>query len=33
MRRLHPLDPADAPGRSRDLLNDIIERRGGAGDM
>lgn len=33
MRRLTPLEPADAPGRSKDLLNDIVARRGGAGDM
>lgn len=33
MRRLNPLDPADAPGKSKDLLNDIVERRGSVGDM
>ncbi|MEO3871024.1 carboxymuconolactone decarboxylase family protein [Nonomuraea sp. B12E4] len=33
MRRLTPLDPADAPGKSKDLLNDIVSRRGGVGDM
>ncbi|GAA3670735.1 carboxymuconolactone decarboxylase family protein [Nonomuraea antimicrobica] len=33
MRRLTRLEPADAPGRSKDLLNDIIGRRGSAGDM
>src|SRR5688500_13380797 len=33
MRHLTPLDPADAPEKSRELLNDIIGRRGGAGDM
>ncbi|MEU8144286.1 carboxymuconolactone decarboxylase family protein [Nonomuraea sp. NPDC048901] len=33
MRRLAPLDPAEAPEKSRELLNDIIARRGGVGDM
>ncbi|SEM28471.1 carboxymuconolactone decarboxylase family protein [Nonomuraea pusilla] len=33
MRRLTPLDPAAAPGRSRELLEDIVARRGGAGEM
>ncbi|GAA3204079.1 carboxymuconolactone decarboxylase family protein [Nonomuraea roseoviolacea] len=33
MRRLTPLAPAEAPGKSRELLDDIIERRGGAGEM
>jgi AhpD family alkylhydroperoxidase len=33
MRRLTPLDPAEAPEKSRELLNDIIGRRGGVGDM
>ncbi|MEV1249566.1 carboxymuconolactone decarboxylase family protein [Nonomuraea sp. NPDC049750] len=33
MRRLAPLDPAAAPEKSRELLNDIIGRRGGVGDM
>ncbi|MGI5493738.1 carboxymuconolactone decarboxylase family protein [Microtetraspora malaysiensis] len=33
MRRLTPLDPADAPEKSRELLNDIIGRRGGVGEM
>ncbi|WP_433509721.1 carboxymuconolactone decarboxylase family protein [Nonomuraea sp. CA-143628] len=33
MRRLAPLDPAEAPEKSRELLNDIIGRRGGVGDM
>ncbi|MEV6148901.1 carboxymuconolactone decarboxylase family protein [Nonomuraea sp. NPDC052129] len=33
MRRLAPLDPAAAPEKSRELLNDIISRRGGVGDM
>ncbi|MEU7832944.1 carboxymuconolactone decarboxylase family protein [Nonomuraea sp. NPDC049129] len=33
MRRLAPLDPAEAPEKSRELLNDIISRRGGVGDM
>ena len=28
-----PLDPADAPGRSQDLLNDILGRRGNVGEM
>ncbi|MEV4113108.1 carboxymuconolactone decarboxylase family protein [Nonomuraea sp. NPDC049695] len=33
MRRLIPLDPADAPEKSREMLNDIISRRGAVGDM
>ncbi|MEV0819878.1 carboxymuconolactone decarboxylase family protein [Nonomuraea rubra] len=33
MRRLAPLDPADAPGKAKDLLADIVRRRGGVGDM
>ncbi|MBB6345867.1 carboxymuconolactone decarboxylase family protein [Nonomuraea muscovyensis] len=33
MRRLTALDPADAPEKSRELLNDIIGRRGAAGEM
>ncbi|MEU7859373.1 carboxymuconolactone decarboxylase family protein [Nonomuraea sp. NPDC049141] len=33
MRRLTALDPADAPGKSRELLNDIISRRGNVGEM
>ncbi|MFD1542781.1 carboxymuconolactone decarboxylase family protein [Nonomuraea guangzhouensis] len=33
MRRLTALDPADAPGKSRELLNDIIDRRGNVGEM
>ncbi|MDP9862398.1 MULTISPECIES: hypothetical protein [Streptosporangium] len=33
MRRLNPLQPADAPDKSRELLTDIIERHGGVGDM
>ncbi|GAA4515109.1 MULTISPECIES: carboxymuconolactone decarboxylase family protein [Nonomuraea] len=33
MRRLVPLEPADAPGRSKELLNDILDRRGSVGEM
>lgn len=33
MRRLVPLEPADAPGGSRELLNDILDRRGSVGEM
>ncbi|MFG1697172.1 carboxymuconolactone decarboxylase family protein [Nonomuraea sp. NPDC049309] len=33
MRRLQALDPADAPGKSRELLSDIVDRHGGVGDM
>ncbi|MET9342144.1 carboxymuconolactone decarboxylase family protein [Nonomuraea sp. NPDC003804] len=33
MRRLTALDPAEAPEKSRELLNDIIGRRGGVGQM
>ncbi|MGV9778222.1 hypothetical protein [Streptosporangium sp. NPDC003464] len=33
MRRLNPLQPADAPEKSRELLTDIIERHGDVGDM
>lgn len=33
MRHLDPLEPARAPQRSRELLTEIIERRGSAGDM
>ncbi|HUR05441.1 MAG TPA: carboxymuconolactone decarboxylase family protein [Nonomuraea sp.] len=33
MRRLTALDPAGAPAKSRELLTDIISRRGSAGEM
>ncbi|MBC6468118.1 carboxymuconolactone decarboxylase family protein, partial [Actinomadura alba] len=33
MRHLHALAPADAPKRSRELLEEIIDRHGSAGDM
>ncbi|WP_431907835.1 carboxymuconolactone decarboxylase family protein [Nonomuraea jabiensis] len=33
MRRLAALDPAEAPEKSRELLNDIIGRTGSAGEM
>ncbi|MFG1702631.1 carboxymuconolactone decarboxylase family protein [Nonomuraea sp. M3C6] len=33
MRRLTALNPVDAPDKSRELLNDIIGRRGSVGDM
>jgi AhpD family alkylhydroperoxidase len=33
MRSLQKLDPADAPERSRDLLNEMIGRHGSVGDM
>ncbi|MET8989186.1 hypothetical protein ABZW49_27380 [Nonomuraea wenchangensis] len=33
MRRLVPLEPAGAPGRSKELLNDILDRRGSVGEM
>ncbi|TDD02865.1 alkylhydroperoxidase [Nonomuraea deserti] len=33
MRRLTALEPAEAPGKSRELLEDIVARRGGVGDM
>ncbi|MEO3886696.1 carboxymuconolactone decarboxylase family protein [Nonomuraea sp. B5E05] len=33
MRRLQALDPADAPGKSRELLSDIVARHGEVGDM
>lgn len=33
MRNLTPLDPADAPDRSRELLEGIIGRHGSVGDM
>jgi AhpD family alkylhydroperoxidase len=33
MRRLVPLEPADAPGKSNELLNDILDRRGSVGEM
>ncbi|MGW3352784.1 carboxymuconolactone decarboxylase family protein [Nonomuraea rubra] len=33
MRRLAPLEPATAPGRSKDLLQDILDRRGSVGEM
>ncbi|MEU8797310.1 carboxymuconolactone decarboxylase family protein [Spirillospora sp. NPDC048819] len=33
MRNLHTLAPADAPAKSRELLTDIIDRHGSAGDM
>ncbi|GAB2932504.1 hypothetical protein GCM10027280_20220 [Micromonospora polyrhachis] len=33
MRRLQPLDPAEAPRKSGELLGDIISRHGSAGTM
>ena len=33
MQRIRPLDPADAPTKSRALLEDIAGRTGGVGDM
>ncbi|NJP97665.1 alkylhydroperoxidase [Nonomuraea sp. FMUSA5-5] len=33
MRRLAPLEPDEAPGKSQELLNDIVSRRGGVGEM
>ncbi|MGP3933878.1 carboxymuconolactone decarboxylase family protein [Nonomuraea sp. KM88] len=33
MRRLTALEPAEAPGKSRELLEDIVVRRGGVGAM
>ncbi|WP_049563858.1 carboxymuconolactone decarboxylase family protein [Nonomuraea sp. SBT364] len=33
MRRLAELEPAEAPGKSRELLEDIVSRRGGVGPM
>ncbi|MFD8563573.1 carboxymuconolactone decarboxylase family protein [Streptosporangium canum] len=33
MRRLTALDPANAPEKSRELLNDIVARRGSVGEM
>ncbi|MEU6743988.1 carboxymuconolactone decarboxylase family protein [Streptosporangium sandarakinum] len=33
MRRLQALDPSEAPGKSREILGDIVARRGGVGDM
>ncbi|MGP4025807.1 hypothetical protein [Actinomadura sp. 3N407] len=33
MRNLHTLAPADAPSKSKELLDDIIGRHGSAGDM
>ncbi|WP_043633761.1 carboxymuconolactone decarboxylase family protein [Nonomuraea candida] len=33
MRRLAALAPAEAPGKSEELLSDIISRRGSVGDM
>lgn len=34
MRRLQPLDPQQAPDqKSREILGDIVARRGGVGDM
>jgi len=33
MRNLAPLDPEDAPGKSRELLDDLIGRHGSVGDM
>ena len=33
MRNLHSLDPADAPAKSAELLNDIIDRHGSVGEM
>lgn len=33
MRRLQALDPTQAPDKSREILSDIVARRGGVGDM
>jgi AhpD family alkylhydroperoxidase len=33
MRRLNALDPVDAPAKSRELLTEIVSRRGAVGDM
>ncbi|MEV0582577.1 carboxymuconolactone decarboxylase family protein [Nonomuraea sp. NPDC050310] len=33
MRRLPALDPTEAPEKSREILEDIVARRGGAGEM
>ncbi|UBU16412.1 carboxymuconolactone decarboxylase family protein [Nonomuraea gerenzanensis] len=33
MRRFAPLEPATAPGRSKELLQDILDRRGSVGEM
>ncbi|SDM61885.1 carboxymuconolactone decarboxylase family protein [Allokutzneria albata] len=33
MPRLRPLAPEEAPEKSRELLSDIVTRRGGVGDM
>ncbi|MEV5571756.1 alkylhydroperoxidase [Spirillospora sp. NPDC052269] len=33
MRNLQPLTPEDAPGKSKELLGDIVGRHGSAGDM
>lgn len=33
MRRLTALEPDQAPDKSRDLLNDIVSRRGSVGEM
>lgn len=32
-KRLTSLEPAEAPGKSRELLEDIVSRRGSAGEM
>ncbi|MFC5828800.1 carboxymuconolactone decarboxylase family protein [Nonomuraea insulae] len=33
MRRFPPLEPATAPGKSKELLQDILDRRGSVGEM
>lgn len=33
MRNLSALDPGNAPAKSRELLDDILSRRGSAGEM
>lgn len=33
MRRFAPLEPATATGKSKELLQDILDRRGGVGEM
>ncbi|SEG39748.1 alkylhydroperoxidase AhpD family core domain-containing protein [Nonomuraea solani] len=33
MRRLTALDPDEAPGKSRELLTDLVERHGSVGEM
>jgi AhpD family alkylhydroperoxidase len=33
MRRFAPLEPATAPGKSKELLQDILDRRGSVGEM